>query len=365
MLEKIKVLFLINYPQGYVLSYRARAFGKALGEEYTIHFEYRDSSRWVALFNFSREVIRFRPNIIYTMEGVAAESTAFLSRLFLRIPYIIDRANTNEDHLRETKANFFLLKLVSFLERMVLRAASGVFCRGKNQTLVFRARFYNRNIVHCSEGTDLSKWTSKNLPELRERYKLTNKLTIGTIGNATWGVLGHYFGRETIEVLRILKDLNIFGVILPSITSDENALTELENLAKDYGVIDRLLIIRGVLRDDIPDYLTLIDVCLSTQLRTLSGEMRTTAKLPDYLACGKYIISTDIGDACFYLPKNMLITHDDQYFANLSSKIREIYFDRDLLSSGIFGMETAKENFNYEVIAEKAASHIKKLYSGS
>ena len=360
-----RALFLVNYPPGYVLSSRARSFAGALGDEYIINFQYRGDSKLDTYLKFWRAVIKFRPNIIYTMEGSAAESTAFLSRIFFRIPYIVDRANAAEDHFRESNANFFFVKIIALLEKMLLGVADGVVCRGRNQTLVFRARYYNRNIVHCSEGTDLEKWIPKKSPELRKRYGLNGKLTIGTIGTATWGVLGHYFARETVEVLRMLKELNIVGVILPSLTSNENALMALEKLAEEYGVSDKLLIIRGVAREDVPEYLDLIDVCLSTQLRTLSGEMRTTAKLPDYLACGKFILSTDIGDAGFYLPKNMLITHDEQYYIELSRRISELYFDRNILTAGIFGVEIAREYFDYSKIADKAAELIKKILNST
>lgn len=358
-MKENKVLFLINYPKGYVLSARAMYFAKALGRDFKYQLIYRNNSWTKNFFKNIKAIHNFKPSLIYTMEGFSTEIPAYLYSLFFNIPYIIDRANTAEDHFREIGSSLILIKLITFFERKLLKNAKAIICRGKNQTLVFRARFYNKNIYHCSEGTDLDKWYPKKSLSLKKKYNSSNSLTFGTIGNATWNINDHFFGRETVEILRLLPNLNIKGIILPSATSNITALKELESLAKKYNVFDKLLIIKNIPREKVSNYLGIIDVCISTQLKTLSGEMRTTAKLPDYMACGKYILCNDIGDACFYLPSEMLVDANKNYYESLSKKIVSIYKNRKILKKGINNIKTAEKYFNYRKIAISASKIIK------
>jgi len=131
----------------------------------------------------------------------------------------------------------------------------------------------------------------------------------------------------------------VIGVILPSLTSDASALEKLEKLADRYGMSKTLRIIRDIPRESVPDYLAMMDVCLSTQLRSLSGEMRTTAKLPDYLACGKFVISTTIGDARYYPPSEMVIDHTEDYYQQLTCRFGNVCDDRSVLKMGEQGVE--------------------------
>lgn len=354
-----RVLFLSNYPPGYVISARARHFADALSGQAETRIEYRLPTRRSTIRHIVAAVRDYRPHLIYTLDGLSGETVAFCARLVAGIPYIIDRANTLEDHLRESARPYAYWRSAAVLESLILGNAKAVVCRGINQTLAFRARYYNRRIVHLSEGTDLRRWVPKDGSTLRRRYALEDSLVIGTIGTAQWSeVYGHYFGRETVEVLRLMPDTPVDGVILPSLTSDPAALERLQELAEQYGVSHRLRIIRNVPRESVPDYLAVFDVCISTQLRSLSGEMRTTAKLPDYLACGKFVLSTTIGDARFYLPQEMLIEHTDDYYQQLARRIAAICENRSILKMGVQGVETARRYFDYEAIALQASALI-------
>lgn len=350
-----RVLFLSNYPPGYVISARARHFADALAGQAETRIEHRLPTRGSTIRHFAAVAREYRPHLIYTLDGLSGELVAFCARRVAGIPYIVDRANTLEDYLRETGRPYAFWRPVAAIERLILGYASAVVCRGINQTLAFRARYYNRKIVHLSEGTDLRRWVPRDGSTLRRRYGLEDSLVIGTIGTAKWSdVYGHYYGRETVEVLRLLPDKPVAGVILPSFTSDASALERLQELAEQYGVSHRLRIIRDVPRESVPDYLAVIDVCISTQLRSLSGEMRTTAKLPDYLACGKFVLSTTIGDARFYLPQEMLIDDTDDYYQQLARRIAAICENRSILKMGVQGVETARRYFDYEAIALQA-----------
>lgn len=359
-----KVLFLSNYAKGYVLTTRCECFAAACESFAESRIESRQKSRRVSIFHYLITVMKYKPDLIYTMEGFSGEFVALLMKILFGIPYIVDRANTNEDYFRESGYSYFYWKPIAIFERLLLALASGVATRGLNQTLVFRARFYNKNIVHLSEGTDLKNWRPLDGKALRTKYDVSDALVLGVIGTAQWSdVSGHYSGREMLEVIRLLPHRNIVAINLPSITSDESALVSLERMATSYGIESKLRIIRGVAREDVPKYLAMMDVCISTQLNSLSGEMRTTAKLPDYMACGKYIISSSIGDAKFYLPPSALVTQDEYYYSSLAKKVDYIFDDMSELAKGKQYVDIAHQHFSYEVIASKASEMIRKVIS--
>lgn len=357
-----KILFLSNYPRGYVLTSRCEYFARACKPFAESRIECRETSRRSTILHYISVIREYKPDLIYTMEGFSGEIVALLMKLFFRIPYIVDRANTNEDYFREFGYSYGYWKPIAIFENLLLRLASGVATRGINQTLAFKARYYNENIVHLSEGTDLENWKPLNGDALREKYKCSDALVLGVIGTAQWSdISGHYSGREMIEIIRLLPHRDIIAVNLPSMTSDEEALTRLEELAESYGVASKLRIIQGIPRLKVPEYLAMMDICLSTQLKSLSGEMRTTAKLPDYMACGKYVLSSSIGDARFYLPAKVLVSQDDDYYASLAAKVDQVFEDKAILATGLEYVEIAHQYFNYETISIKAASMISEI----
>src|SRR6185437_1985017 len=71
----------------------------------------------------------------------------------------------------------------------------------------------------------------------------------------------------------------------------------LRALAREYGIEDRIVLTGWIPHQDLPAYINVIDICLSTQTNDLVGTVRLTAKLPQYLACGRYVIASDVGGA--------------------------------------------------------------------
>jgi hypothetical protein len=360
---KKKVMFLCNYPYGYVLSARSRHFSEELNDKSIIsRVLYKKNSRLKTFLYFFLTIIKSKPSLIYTMEGFYNETLALFIKLFFRIPYIVDRADTFEDFLKNNNSPFFITFFISKFERIILSKASAVVCRGINQSLIFRSRYYNKKIIHLSEGTDIDRWKPKSGNALRKRLKIPQKaLVISTMGTAIWGVSNHFFGREIIEVLKNTKDKNIYGIILPSLTSNEEALNNLIVLADKYDIRSKLYIIRDVSRSSVPDYLGAVDIAISTQVNNISGEMRTTAKLPDYLACGKFVLTSNIGDALRYLPPEMLVVHDEHYYKNLQNKIEIIYKKRNILKLSRSGIKIAQDYFDYKKISKQAKLKISEI----
>ena len=111
--------------------------------------------------------------------------------------------------------------------------------------------------------------------------------------------------------------------------------------------------------NELPDLLSACDICLSTQTNDVPGNVRTTGKLPLYLACGRYVLASDVGEARHVLPPDMLVpykgTVDRAYPARLADRVRAIAGDRSRLALGAGGAAIAREHFDYEMLAGRVS----------
>jgi hypothetical protein len=103
----------------------------------------------------------------------------------------------------------------------------------------------------------------------------------------------------------------------------------------------------------------MIDVCLSTQTNDVVGQVRTTGKLPLYLAAGRYILASNVGEAARVLEPEMLVPYegvkDEQYPQKLSERIRTILAHPEMLDRAEDNIALAKKHFDYSLLAERAS----------
>jgi hypothetical protein len=85
--------------------------------------------------------------------------------------------------------------------------------------------------------------------------------------------------------------------------------------------------------------------------------VRTTGKLPLYMACGKYVLASSVGEATRVLPKEMLVSYDgardDGYPARLAERVRALVTHPDRLDAGLANVDVARREFDYDVLARR------------
>ena len=169
------------------------------------------------------------------------------------------------------------------------------------------------------------------------------------------------YGWEIVETIKILKDYPIKGVII----GYGDGIPILQKMAADYGIADKIVFIGKIPYREIPQYLELIDICISTQTNNLAGRVRTTGKLPLYLACNKFIIATNVGEAELVYPEEMLISYDGirdlNYPQRLADKVLEIQKHPEIMNIKETGLAIAEKYFTYNEISKKAASIVKAI----
>ena len=79
------------------------------------------------------------------------------------------------------------------------------------------------------------------------------------------------------------------------IVGDGDGLPHLQQRAQELGLGDRVRFTGRVPIEEVPLYTSMMDVALSTQTNNRIGQVRTTGKLPEYMAAGCYVLATDVG----------------------------------------------------------------------
>lgn len=360
-------LFLSNYKPEYVISARARSFAEAISDVYKPVVLYRDGPKEQAAGQFLAAAWQMAPHFIYVMEvGFVGGLLALLAKLARGVPYIADTAGTAMDGLRASRQPRWRWQAADWVERRIYGHAAAVAVRGLLQKIIFEARYYNDRVYYLPESVDTERWYPKERPNLRAKLGLDGYLTVGVMGTLAWSdTLDWGYGKELVEMLHLLRDEPVKGVIIPVRSShggSQHGEAKLRELIARYGLGDRVVIIRDLPREAVPDYLSVVDVCLSTQTADPVGEMRTSAKLPDYLACGKFVLATRVGTARFVLPEEMLLDYhgryDPDYPRRLAERVRWVLAHRDVLALGRRGVEIAREHFEFRKVAQAAREMI-------
>ncbi len=101
-------------------------------------------------------------------------------------------------------------------------------------------------------------------------------------------------------------------------------------------------------------------MCLSTQTNDLVGNVRTTGKLPLYLAAGRFILASRVGEAAIILDDDMLVDYDGvvdpTYPAKLAARVSQLLEAPHILRQNTRSHELAKTHFDYDKLAERMAT---------
>jgi glycosyltransferase involved in cell wall biosynthesis len=149
------------------------------------------------------------------------------------------------------------------------------------------------------------------------------------------------------------------------IIGDGSGLPELKARCVARGLQDRIVFLGRIPYDDLPRYLNLMDICLSTQTNDAAGQVRTTGKLPLYLACGRFVLASDVGEAGRVLPPRMLVpyngTIDLEYPSRLADRVRSLLKHPGSLQQQAECVAIAQTHFDYDILAASVRQTICKL----
>lgn len=358
------VVFIINGDQQSAMGYRARALAEHLDERYDVHLAYRTGNKILALVRFVRFLRQTKPQLTYVFDmSYSGVLGAWLHRQFNRNRLVIETGDVIYELMRSTGNRGRLgLWLTRWLEDFSLRVADRIVVRGRYHQRWLEQRGLTVDVIQ--DGVDTGEFTPMNADELRQQHGLDGVLTVGLVGSSVWSdKLGMCYGWEIVETLRLLPQANVKGIII----GDGSGIPHLKDRCREYGIEDRVLFLGHVPFHRLPRYLNVIDVCLSTQTNDLVGQVRTSGKLPLYLATGRYLLASDVGEAALVLEPEMLVPYegvqDYEYPRKLAERIQAILAAPQKLEVASRSVALAKEFFEYAKLAQRLSEVIEAVLS--
>ncbi len=361
------VLILANGESGSAAGERSRRIGRALtnvggdvgGAVGTdVEIEYREHGRARDLVRFSAAARRCR-GVVYTIDlavvpVVAAAARPRGTRL------VVDTGDWPSAFLELIGARRAAQTAALQMEHWVERNADAIVVRSARHAELIGTSA--RGSVHViPDGVDPELFEPVEDHDLRAQLGLADVFTVGIQGHFTWyPQLGGGLGWELVEALALLGDHRVHAVLI----GEGPGIVELRRLALERGVDAQVHVLGRVPFDQLARYLGVCDVCLLTLTNEPSSQVRTTGKLPCYLACGRFVLASRVGTAADLLPEEMLLDYhgswDLTYPERLAARLGALVEDPDRAAHGLALTALAPE-FHYDSVAGVAADLVRTL----
>jgi glycosyltransferase involved in cell wall biosynthesis len=351
------VLILVNGPEDSGLGERARWIARAAGPDASIVF--RAGGRAGAIAAFVGRVRAARPRLVYLVDTSIATVVAgrWARRLGARV--VLD---TGDATAALTRATGRLGPLGAFgaprFERAAYALATTIVVRSEELGRHVRS-LVDRPILVVPDGYDPALVDGSGGEHHRRQWGVDERrIVIGVLGSAHWNARRQWcYGCDAIEAVAAARRPDVVGALL--VRGD--GLPKLRALAEARHVRDRVVFADPGDPRVAWQQLAAVDVALSTQTNDVVGRVRTTGKLVQYMAAGRFILASRVGAAASLLPDEMLVDYhgawDESYFARLAARIDELP-DRRALAAHGGRLRAVAAPFSYPQLVETLRTHV-------
>lgn len=350
-----RIAIIIHGDRDSIEAARARGLTQDYPEE-RLQFLWRDASRLASARRWHRQIEAFKPQVLYLINtAMPGALIAAYWWLVHRLPFVLDTGDVIWEMARRAGTQpRWKLPLLRGIETLSQRLARLVVVRGTRHQAYLRQQGCAHTAVIRDGYVPAPAFPASATADLRHQLGLDEALVVGVMGSLVWSPrLQICYGWDLIQALAQLQDLPVRGLII----GDGNGRSWLQALARQYHVQDRIVFCGRIPYAEVPRYLQLMDVALSTQTNNLPGQVRTTGKLPEYMASERFILASRVGEAALLLPEIMLLDYDGEvdreYPCKLAGRIRQLCHQRELLSARHALPEIARQNCSYEVLSRQ------------
>jgi glycosyltransferase involved in cell wall biosynthesis len=336
------------------MGYRAREMASRLARDYRIQIAYRSHRKLASILTIFSFLRRFRPDVTYVYDiSYTAVVAAAVYKLLSQNVVIVETGDAIVDLVRSSGSRGRLgVWSTKLLEKTAFALADRIVVRGTFHKELLSTQGVATEVIQ--DGVDLEQFSHQDVSELRKQLGLEGVLTVGLIGSSIWSEkLQMCYGWDLVETVRLLKDKPVKGIMI----GGGSGIAHLQDRCREYGIEDKMLFLGQLPFAQLPTYLSLVDVCLSTQTNDIVGKVRTTGKLPIYLAAGRYVLASNVGEAALVLDQEMLVDYegvkDQSYPQKLKQRFETILHHPEMLERSTQTVALAKAHFDYGILAEK------------
>ncbi|WP_435022611.1 glycosyltransferase (plasmid) [Tundrisphaera sp. TA3] len=353
------VAFLVPGGPASAMAERAGAFADRLSGEIDPRLVFAEGRRASAALAMLRRLEGLRPRLCYVLDIAAAGvAAAGMYRAATGTPMVVDTGDAVVELGRALGRGPVGMLATRGLEAFALRAAARVVVRGRHhRDLLARAGIPAEFVP---DGVAVDQFAPG--PDAGPR-PAGRPLTIGLVGSCVWSpVRRNCYGWDLIELVRILRDrlpdLPVRGILI----GDGSGVDVLKRRCEEYGLGGRIQFAGRVPYEELPACLRRIDICLSTQTNDAIGMVRTTGKLPLYLAAGRFVLASRVGEAARVLPPEMLVEYrgssDPDYPGRLAERVIRLAECGAPFDHRPECVALAREHFDYDRLAGRVAGVI-------
>lgn len=358
-----RVTFLVHGGPNSIEAVRARGLARRLSPERT-RFLFREGSRGETAAHWQREVSATSPDLLYVLN--TAMPGAVLApwwRVAQGRRYVADTGDAVFEMARASGIGAgWKLPWLWFCERVAQRQAAAVVVRGtRHRELLISQGLACVEVIRDGYAEQTGA-TSAAVTALRTRLGLDGRFVLGVMGSTVWSPrLKICYGWDLLEALAQLRDLPVTGLVI----GDGDGLPWLRQRAIELGVADRVVFAGRIPYAEVPTHLRVMDAAMSTQTNNLPGQVRTTGKLPEYMAAERFILASRVGEAALILPDLMLLDYvgevDPAYPARIAARVRLLCGKRTLLELRRTLPALAERLCSYNVLSGQVAKLVGRL----
>lgn len=361
-----QVLVLVSDIPGGCASLRIRAlFERVSSENVAARILYRDRGNYKALALYLKALAAMRPDLVYLNNiGWVGAVVALFAKRGLGVPIVVDSGDVVAGNFSNAGKSALSCKAADRVERLMITMADEVVVRGRWHAEYLRGRGIRRAYHWIPEGVDLSLFKPVDSEGTKSAMGFTGKFVVGTVGQLAWnGVHQMAYGWDIIEALAMIPDEKVAGLIV----GDGDGLAHLKRLAEARKVSDRVYFAGWIPHDTVPLYINAMDVCVSTQSNDPVGWARTTGKLPEFMACGRFILATEVGEAARLLKgTGQLMPYqglrDPEHPVRLAGRLVALKANPEYLMVGRRNREIAERLFDYNLLARKVTEVLSRAF---
>lgn len=200
-------------------------------------------------------------------------------------------------------------------------------------------------IADAPVGADLTAFHPDNSGvEIAEKYGLVYPTAL-YLGQLEGGSFGHLFLEAASLVFKEVSEVNFLVV------GGGGNLPRLKEQAEKLGIAGNTVFTDYVHHEDVPAIVSAADIAVATFEETDYSVCKSPLKIAEYMAAGKSVVATDIGEVPRMLGDAGKLVKPDN-IRDLATKILELLYDPDLrLRLGIKARQRAESVFNWDQTA--------------
>jgi PEP-CTERM/exosortase A-associated glycosyltransferase len=277
--------------------YRTDLFEKMGSREVRSSSIWRSALRFPLVVMFAKEVLNLsrhiKPAIIHAHSPFYCGLIASWVSKQLGIPSIYEIRGVWEDSsaLLDENRTSYPRKIFRFLENSAMQRVDEIVVISEHLRAELLSRRFHKKIHVVPNGVDAGKFTGTEKKRiLLKELNLEGKVVLGYIGTLS----AEYEGLEYLinGLPSIMKKCSQTVLLL---VGDGRLRGALESLTERIGVKENVIFTGRVPHQLIPDYYSIIDICVFPRKRTMETEIVTALKPLEAMAGGKAIIASNVG----------------------------------------------------------------------